>query len=118
VRRVPNGQFLHAAFGDEGVLFGAGSFADSYDSEDGDYALQVGAFGYRAPARQRGLEPGRHAGGGHKVYGDVSPGVSGTLDDDAPITAVSGSTQPLLQPLDVPPITVPSSRRSRSSPAR
>jgi hypothetical protein len=107
VRRVPNGQFLHAAFGDEGVLFGAGSFVDSYDSEDGDYALQVGAFGY---ARQHGSVASNldvTLEGDTKVYGDVSPGVSGTLDDDAPITAVSGSTQPLLQALDMPPITVP-----------
>jgi hypothetical protein len=112
VRRVPSGDFVHAAFGDEGVLLGADSFVDSYDSAAGAYAMQVGAGGFALEGGDLGsnLDVTLEAGtvpSGTVVHGDVSPGVTGMVYEE-PNTEITGSTNPLSAAHALPGVTVPS----------
>lgn len=113
VRQIPNGDFQHAAFGDEGLLMGADSFVDSYDPAAGAYAAQVGAGGFALENGHLGsnldvtLVPSAVVDG-TVVHGDVSPGVTGSLIDGEPWTEITGSTSPLLAAHVLPSLSVPS----------
>lgn len=107
--RAPTGFFQFACFGAKGVLLESNAFIDSYDSELGSYASQI-------PAGQEfALENGNVGSNGDillrsntQVHGDCRPGPDGVLDDSAPRTYVSGSTEPAEELVAMPPIEVPS----------
>jgi hypothetical protein len=108
LRKAPTGFFQFAAFGADGVLLDSNAFIDSYDSRAGtyesqvqggnDYALQNGNVGSNADIVMRANTT---------VHGDVRPGPEGTLNDSAPNTYVSGSTDPADELFEVTPIDVP-----------
>jgi len=104
----PNGFFQYACFGAEGVLLESNAFIDSYDSTLGTYASQVksgndfalenGNVGSNRDIRLRSNT---------QIHGDCRPGPDGVLDDSAPRTYISGSTDAAEEEFAMPPITVP-----------
>jgi hypothetical protein len=106
--RAPTGFFQYAAFGAEGVRLESNAFIDSYDSALGPYEDQVQG------GNDFALENGNVGSNGDivlrsntEVHGDCQPGPGGIVDDSAPRTYVSGSTDPADEPFPMPPIEVP-----------
>jgi hypothetical protein len=106
----PSGFFQWSAFGASGVRLDSNSFIDSYDSSQGTYESQV--QGGNAFARENGHVGSNQdivLGSNSEVHGDARPGPNGYLDDTAPGTYISGSTEPVeeefeMVPIDIPPI--------------
>lgn len=102
------GFFQFAAFGAEGVVLDSNAFIDSYDSAFGTYASQV--QGGNAYAKEHG-DIGSNADillkANTEIHGSAMPGPGGVLYDSAPNIYISGSTEPLEEPIPMPPITVP-----------
>jgi hypothetical protein len=103
-----NGFFQWAAFGADGVVLDSNSFIDSYDSALGTYESQV--KGGNDFARENG-----HVGSNGdilvksntEIHGDARPGPGHVVNDSAPGTLITGSTEPLDEPVDLPPIEPP-----------
>ena len=108
LNRRPTGFFRFAAFGAEGVVLRSNAFIDSYDSRLGTYESQV--KGGNEFARENG-DVGSNRDitlmSNTEVHGNCQPGPTGVLDDSAPGTYVSGSTEPLEEEFEMPPIEVP-----------
>jgi hypothetical protein len=100
---VPNGNYLYAAFGDEGVLINSNALIDSFDSEDGPY----GGMPPHGTLANVGSNQDIELSANTEVYGDVIPGPTGVLIDSAPQTVISGSTGSAAAPVVLDPITVP-----------
>jgi len=102
------GFFQFAAFGAEGVVLDSNAFIDSYDSAYGTYASQV--TGGNAFARENG-DIGSNADilvkANTEIHGDAKPGPGHIVDDSAPNTFISGSTDPSEDLFVLPPIVVP-----------
>jgi len=100
---VPNGDYLYAAFGDEGVLLNSNVTIDSFDSNDGPYAgpMPAGALANVGSNGDVELESNT------EIWGDVIPGPSGVLIDSAPNSDVSGATSSAEDLVALDPITVP-----------
>lgn len=102
------GFFQYAAFGADGVHIGSNAFIDSYDSAAGAYGSQVTA------GNDWALENGNVGSNSDivmrsntEIHGDATPGVGHVVDDSAPGTYISGSTEPRDEPFPMPPIDVP-----------
>jgi hypothetical protein len=112
VRRVPDGLFQFAAFGEEFVLLDSDAFVDSYDSTVGTYAAQVEAgddFANEAGDTRSNGDITLDANS--SIHGDATPGFDNIVDDASPQSFVSGSTAPaeddlVLEPIDVPVIAL------------
>ncbi len=105
-RRIPNGSHLHGVFGADGVTIESNSFIDSFNSMYGpyvpgaDHVSEYGSVGSNADITvEANVE----------IHGDVSPGPDGILDDNAPQTLITGSTEPADDLVEMPPIVVPPS---------
>jgi hypothetical protein len=100
---VPNGKFLYAAFGDQGVHLNSNSVIDSYDSNDGPYVgpPPVGAMGSIGSNEDISFDANV------AVYGDVTPGPGGVVIDSAPNTLIFGATGAAEDPVVLEPVTVP-----------
>jgi len=105
--REPTGFFQYAAFGAEGVRLDSNAFIDSYDSTFGDYASQVGVDGYALQNGNVGSNADIVMRSNTEVHGDVTPGPGFVVDDSAPRTYISGSTEAAEEPFPMPPIEVP-----------
>ena len=106
---APSGFFQFAAFGADGVVLDSNAFIDSYDSSVGSYASQL------QPGEDFARENGDvgsnsdiHLQANTEIHGDARPGPGGILDDSAPNTYVSGSTDPSEELVELPPIEIPS----------
>ena len=108
ITRAPTGFFQFAAFGAEGVVLDSNAFIDSYDSDLGPYEDQVqGGNDYARENGNVGSNADILLKSNTEVHGDVTPGPDGILDDSAPGTYVSGSTDPAEELFPMPPIEVP-----------
>jgi len=115
VKRTATGLFQYAAFGDEGVLLNSAALIDSYDSGDGTYASQFdGILGYANDEGNVGSNMDIVLEANTLIAGNVSPGPAGILDDNAPQTYITGTTNPLPEEMSLPPITVPAFAASPS----
>jgi hypothetical protein len=116
IRRA-SGLFQYAAFGDDGVLLNSAALVDSYDSTDGSYASQFDAAdGYAGDQGNVGSNLDIVLEANTLIAGDVSPGPTGILDDNAPMTVITGTTNPLPTEMELPPIDVPVLAASASIP--
>jgi hypothetical protein len=109
VSKEATGFFQFAAFGYRGVALNSNAFVDSYDSAFGPYTLQV--HGGNEFARENG-DIGSNGDvvlrSNTEIHGDARPGPGHVVVDDAPGILVTGSTDPLSEPVAQPPIDVPS----------
>lgn len=104
----PNGFFQYACFGAEGVLLDSNAFIDSYDSSLGSYDSQVqGGHDFASENGDVGSNHDIKLRSNTQIHGDCRPGPGGVLDDSAPRTYVSGSTDPAEEEFPMPPIEVP-----------
>ena len=108
VREIPDGFFRYAVFGDEGVTLDTSSFVDSYDSTLGVYDDQYDtttkhatAFGNVGSNADIELETNT------QIWGSATPGPEHQVSFLGPNTSVSGSTDPALEPVPLPPVAVP-----------
>jgi hypothetical protein len=103
VGAVPNGKYLYAAFGDQGVMLNSNTTIDSFDSNDGAYpgVAPAGFFGNVGSNQDIELDANV------EIYGDAAPGPSGVLIDSDPQTYVSGATSSAEAVVVLPPIEVP-----------
>lgn len=105
---APSGFFQWAAFGSDGVVLDSNAFIDSYDSALGTYDSQVqGGNSYARENGHLGSNADIELKANTEVHGDARPGPGGVVDDSAPGTFVSGSTEPTEEPFEMPPIEVP-----------
>ena len=103
-RRVPNGDFSFGVFGSEAVTLASQCFIDSYNSVDGAYAPEgdhVNDYGSVGSNGDISIDSNV------EIYGDVTPGPDGIVDDNAPQTVISGSTEPARDLEEMPAINVP-----------
>lgn len=108
VREIPDGFFRYAVFGDEGVTFDPSSFVDSYDSALGVYddqydnstnhATEFGNVGSNVDIQLRTNT---------QIWGSANPGPEHEVEYLGPNASVSGSTDPALEPVPLPPVAVP-----------
>jgi hypothetical protein len=115
VREIPDGFFRYAVFGDEGVTFDTSSFVDSYDSALGVYDDQYDntagyatAFGNVGSNVDIGLQTNT------QIWGNANPGPEHVVEYLGPNANVSGSTDPALELVPLPPVAVPSIASSGS----
>ena len=105
-----SGFFRWAAFGDEWVHLNSNSRTDSYDSEAGTYALQTSGSGNDLHANEEG-DVGSNANitmnSNIKIWGDASPGPSGTVSGSK-LMNITGSTTPMATTISLPDVVVPS----------
>ncbi len=99
-----------SAFGDAALTIADTVAIDSYDSKQGSYASQLGSSGLNNHAKGNGDIGGNQSidlSGSSSVWGKGVPGVgyAVALSGSA---AISGSTNPALKPVKLPPIEVPS----------
>jgi len=106
--RQPNGFFQYAAFGAEGVELSSNALIDSFDSGLGPYDSQVmGGNDFAGENGHIGSNADINLDSNTEVHGNCQPGPTGVLDDSAPGAYVSGSTDPLEEEIELPPIDVP-----------
>ena len=109
VRRVPDGFFQWAAFGDESLHLDSNSRTDSYDSDAGTYASQASGAGNDYHANENG-DVGSNENvtmdSNIAVWGDAVPGPSGTVSGSQ-LANITGSTTPAPAATELPPINVP-----------
>jgi hypothetical protein len=94
-------------FAIDSVEVQAGSLIDGYDSRKGSYGDQVvagtnggmGSFGSNGDVTVNG-------GGGALLDGDVTPGVSGSVDTTGSVT-ITGSSLPRAEEVSLPSVRVP-----------
>ena len=104
----PNGFFQFACFGAEGVLLDSNAFIDSYDSSLGSYDSQVqGGNDFANENGNVGSNRDIRLRSNTEIHGDCRPGPLGVLDDSAPRTYISGSTENADEEFPMPPIVVP-----------
>ncbi len=104
----PTGFFQFAAFGADGVVLDSNAFIDSFDSALGSYDSQVnGGNDFAKENGSVGSNDDILLKANTEVHGDVSPGPGHVVDDSAPNVYISGSTDPLEEEFEFPPITVP-----------
>ena len=104
----PNGFFQYACFGAEGVQLNSNAFIDSYDSSLGSYQSQVqGGNEFALENGNVGSNDDITLLSNTEIHGDCTPGPTGILDDSAPRTYISGSTDPAEEAFPMPPIEVP-----------
>lgn len=108
LKKEATGFFQFAAFGSKGVVLDSNSFVDSYDSAFGPYDTQVqGGNDYAKENGDIGSNADIDMKSNTVVHGDVSPGVDGDLNYLGPNIEISGSTDPLEEPFEMPPIEWP-----------
>lgn len=104
----PSGFFQYAAFGADSVILDSNAFIDSYDSAFGSYASQVqGGNDYALESGDVGSNGDILLKSNTTVHGDVTPGPGHVVDDSAPGTYISGSTDPAEELIEMPPIEIP-----------
>ncbi|MEW6071146.1 MAG: hypothetical protein AB1726_00945 [Planctomycetota bacterium] len=103
-RRVPNGTNLHGIFGADGVSVESNAYLDSFHSMYGPYDPDAGNVSeYCSVGSNSDITIAANV----EIHGDVTPGPGGILDDDAPQTLITGSTEPAEELVDMPAIDVP-----------
>lgn len=111
VRQVNDSMFLWAAFGDLYLDLDSNARVDSYDSTLGTYASQVdngsGSDAWADAEGNVGSNGDIDLYSNSKIYGNATPGPSGTTTPYGSNTLVSGSMTPLPEPLPLPAIDVP-----------
>jgi hypothetical protein len=108
VREIPDGFFRYAVFGDEGVTFDTSSFVDSYDSSLGGYDEQYDRSAKHAGEHGNvGSNVGIALDTNTQIWGSASPGPGHAVSLLGPNALVSGSTDPALELVPLPPIAVP-----------
>lgn len=108
VREIPDGFFRYAVFGDEGVIFNTSSFVDSYDSALGVYDDQYDSSTRHATEFGNvGSNVGIALQTNTQIWGSANPGPEHQVSFLGPNTSVSGSTDPALELVPLPPIAVP-----------
>lgn len=108
VREIPDGFFRYAVFGDEGVTFNTSAFVDSYDSALGVYDDQYDSSTRHATEFGNvGSNVGIALLTNTQIWGSANPGPEHVVSFLGPNTSVSGSTDPALELVPLPPIDVP-----------
>ena len=108
VREIPDGFFRYAVFGDEGVTFDTSSFVDSYDSTLGVYDTQYDSLSQHAgEAGNVGSNQNIDLETNTQIYGSANPGPEHVVNLLGPNTLVSGSTEPAVDLVPLPPVVVP-----------
>lgn len=111
VQRAATGFFRWAAFGDEWMHMDANSRTDSYDSSVGTYDDQMvngsGSDAYANTDGDIGTNGDVSLDSNNEVWGDVSPGPSGTVTGAGVGTGIHGSTVPLPATIALPEIVLP-----------
>jgi hypothetical protein len=110
VRRRTSSFFRYGAFGDEWLEMDSQAMVDSYDSELSSYQDQAvngsGSSAYANANGSSGSNGDITLSQNAKVYGDATPGTDGTTTAGGN-TVVTGSTAPMPESVDFPPIDVP-----------
>jgi len=110
VQPSASGFYRWAAFGDEWVHLNSNSRTDSFDSQDGSYASQASGSGNDLHANEEG-DVGSNANismnSNIKIWGDASPGPSGTVTGSK-LMNITGSTTPMATTIALPDVVVPS----------
>ena len=111
LRDIPKTIWRFGAFGKEYLHLDANARIDSYDSSEGTYASQaVNGAGSNAHAHAKG-DVGSNGGvdldQNSKVWGDAVPG-PGAVATVLGNATVTGSTVPLLEPVVLPTLNLPS----------
>jgi hypothetical protein len=104
VWKVPTGFFRWGIFGDQWVDIDSNSLVDSFDSNDGPYAIGVP---YVNDFGNVGSNGDINVDANAQIYGEAMVGPSGVLDDDDPGVIIAGDTGSLTTPEPMPPIVVP-----------
>jgi hypothetical protein len=113
VREIPDGFFRYAVFGDEGVTFDTSSFVDSYDSALGVYDDQYEkATGHATAFGNVGSNADILLETNTQIWGSANPGPDQEVVFSGPNTSVSGSTDPALVDVVLPPVVVPAIKSS------
>jgi hypothetical protein len=103
--------FVHAAFGDTDFYMDSNALVDSYDSEKGTYESQdtntYKGYPYAGKAGHVGSNADIDMYSNTMIFGNASPGPGDSVNKSGS-PYVSGSTVPALDPVAMPPITVPS----------
>lgn len=108
VREIRDGFFRYAVFGDEGVTFDTSSFVDSYDSTLGVYDTQYDSSTKHAgEAGNVGSNVDIELKTNTQIYGNANPGPEHQVNLLGPNTLVSGTTEPALELVPLPPVEVP-----------
>jgi len=105
LERVANGDFGWAILGDERVLLETGCMVDSYNSSDGDYPAAVT---YANTAGNIASNDDIVFQANVSIYGDVTAGPTGTIDDGASGILIEGETDMADSLIGFPVIVVPS----------
>lgn len=108
VAEAPSGFFQYAAFGDDGVVLDSNSLVDSYDSALGTYESQIkGGNDFAREHGNVGSNKDIVMASNSEIHGDAIPGPGHVVDDSAPGTYISGSTDPAEEEFELPLIPVP-----------
>ena len=111
----PTGFFRYACFGSEGVVLESNALIDSFDSTLGTYESQLDKeSGFARENGDVGSNEDILLRSNTEVHGDCNPGPEGVVDDSAPGTYISGSTEPAKELFVLPPIEVPAIASSGS----
>jgi hypothetical protein len=106
--KKPDGFFQWAAFGADGVVLDQNAFIDSYDSAEGTWESQVtGGHDWAKENGHVGSNGDILVKSNTEIHGDARPGPGHVVDDSAPGTLITGSKEPLEEPVLLPPIVVP-----------
>jgi hypothetical protein len=113
VQQTPQGFFRWAAFGEEELHMDSNARTDSYDSSLGTYTAQAtngsGSNQYANTEGDIGSNGTITMDSNIGVYGDASPGPGeSVIDGGGPSGVITGSTTPMLAPIALPEIVVPS----------
>ena len=110
VRQTNASFFRWGAFGDEWLDMDSQAKIDSYDSDLGPYEDQAingsGSDSYANANGSTGSNGDIVLSQNSKIYGDATPGVDGTTTGGGN-TVITGSTAPMPEPVELPPIEVP-----------
>lgn len=111
VREVVHTKYVWGAFGDVDLDMSSNARVDSYDATLGTYASQAvnndGTNTYAGVNGDVGSNQDIQLSQNAKVWGDATPGPTGTTEQVGDNTIVFGSTLPMIESIALPPIEVP-----------
>lgn len=117
VKAVAAGGWTWAAFGDQSMTMDSNARVDSYDSRNGTYASQAvngsGSSQYANSNGDIGSNGNVSMDSNTKVWGAARPGPTGSTNILGK-AVVTGSTVPMLSPIPMPALTIPTIASSGS----
>lgn len=111
VREIVNSKYVWGAFGDLQLDMSSNARVDSYDATLGTYAAQAvnstGSQNYALTNGDVGSNNDVALSQNAKVWGDATPGASGTTTTAGTNYLITGTTTPMAEPVAMPAIDVP-----------